>query len=162
MRAAPRPRSVHGPVRPAACLRLEELEVRNLLDAANIFAHFEGDLITGEAKDALRVHLTADNFTIDGGHAVLGFLVRPGEASGLQPNPVQITTSDNGGVPHILQKILPDGGSLERTGVSPDETVLPTAADLGADRDPVLARAVEMLGGSITPSRRDDCSSSGD
>lgn len=46
---------------------------------------------------------------------------------------------------------LPDGGSLERIGVTPDETVLPAAGDLAANRDPVLARAIEKLGGTITP-----------
>ena len=31
-----------------------------------------------------------------------------------------------------------------------DETVLPTGADLAAERDPVLARAITLLGGSMT------------
>jgi C-terminal processing protease CtpA/Prc len=44
-----------------------------------------------------------------------------------------------------------DGGALEHVGVTPDEIVLPTAADLAAGRDPVLARAIARLGGSITP-----------
>ncbi|MFY9610079.1 MAG: hypothetical protein WAU45_15875, partial [Blastocatellia bacterium] len=37
--------------------------------------------------------------------------------------------------------IMSDGRSLERIGVTPDETLLPTAADIAAKRDPVLARA---------------------
>ncbi len=42
--------------------------------------------------------------------------------------------------------IMTDGKSLEKSGVTPDEVLLPTAADLAARRDPVLARAADLLG----------------
>ena len=47
--------------------------------------------------------------------------------------------------------IMTDGKSLEHTGVTPDEKIIPTGADLAARRDPVLARALELLGQNVSP-----------
>lgn len=46
---------------------------------------------------------------------------------------------------------MTDGKSLEHIGVTPDEAKLPTAADLAAKRDPVLAYALSLLGAKVTP-----------
>ena len=46
---------------------------------------------------------------------------------------------------------MSDGVRLEKRGVTPDETLLPSGADLAARRDPALARAVTLLGGTLTP-----------
>lgn len=47
--------------------------------------------------------------------------------------------------------IMSDGKSLEHVGVMPNALLVPTPADMAANRDPVLSEAVKLLGGSMTP-----------
>ena len=46
--------------------------------------------------------------------------------------------------------IMTDGKSLEHTGVTPDQVLLPSPEALAHGRDPVLAHAVELLGIKLT------------
>jgi len=47
--------------------------------------------------------------------------------------------------------IMTDGRSLEGVGVTPDQTILPTATDLAVGHDPILALAAEMVGVTLSP-----------
>lgn len=46
---------------------------------------------------------------------------------------------------------MTDGQSLEHRGVVPDKVIIPSASDLANGRDPVLAKAAEMMDVKITP-----------
>jgi carboxyl-terminal processing protease len=46
--------------------------------------------------------------------------------------------------------VMADGKSLEHTGVTPDEVLLPSAHAIASGRDPVLAHAAETMGVKIT------------
>ena len=47
--------------------------------------------------------------------------------------------------------IMKDGKSLEHTGVTPDEIVLPTAPDMWDRGKPALSRAAELAGITLEP-----------
>jgi hypothetical protein len=46
---------------------------------------------------------------------------------------------------------MADGQSIEGKGVTPDQLILPSAADLAGGRDPVRSATAEMLNVSISP-----------
>jgi C-terminal processing protease CtpA/Prc len=47
--------------------------------------------------------------------------------------------------------IMTDGKSLEHTGVTPDQVLLPSAGALAAGRDPVMAYAAGLFGVKLSP-----------
>lgn len=49
--------------------------------------------------------------------------------------------------------VMTDGKSLEGVGVTPDDFKLPTAEDLAAKRDPVLAHAASLVGLKLDPAK---------
>ncbi|HKQ50862.1 MAG TPA: S41 family peptidase [Pyrinomonadaceae bacterium] len=49
--------------------------------------------------------------------------------------------------------VMTDGKSLEHTGVTPDELLLPSAEEMAGQRDPVLARAAAVVGISLSPEK---------
>jgi C-terminal processing protease CtpA/Prc len=49
--------------------------------------------------------------------------------------------------------MMTDGKSLEHLGVTPDQVLLPTAADMAAKHDPVMTAAAEMVGFKISPEK---------
>lgn len=53
----------------------------------------------------------------------------------------------------VSDLIMPDGKSLEKVGVTPDEIVLPTGKDLSQVRDPVMTYAAKLFRVDITPEK---------
>jgi carboxyl-terminal processing protease len=51
----------------------------------------------------------------------------------------------------VADMVMSDGKSLERTGVTPDQLLLPTPADLLNKRDTVLSSAAESAGVTLSP-----------
>ena len=47
--------------------------------------------------------------------------------------------------------IMSDGKSIEHVGVIPDELIIPTGADIANFRDPVMSRALAILGSDLGP-----------
>lgn len=73
---------------------------------------------------------------------VIGYFGDENDNIKITPFGVSITDAD---------LIMADGKSLEGSGVTPHESILPQGSDLAARRDPVLSRAAESLGIKLEP-----------
>lgn len=78
--------------------------------------------------------------------------------AGIAGGIVDIYRHDNTGLPYgVIVPIagfnMSDHKNLDHIGVTPDELLVPTAADLAAGRDPVLAHAAAEMGVEITPEK---------
>ncbi len=51
----------------------------------------------------------------------------------------------------ISDVVMPDGQRLEHIGVTPDHMIIPTGADMAARRDPAMAKALSVVGVTISP-----------
>ena len=67
------------------------------------------------------------------------------------PNTAYSAPPDYGANISEADILMPDGKSLEHTGVIPDGKMIPTASDLAANRDVVLSYAVHLAGGDRSP-----------
>lgn len=118
---------------------------------------FGGELVVlVDSESASAAELTARIVQLAGRGTVLGdrtagavllsrtYSLTLGRERRVVPYAIQVSKAD---------VVMPDGNRLEGTGVLPDEIVLPTAEDLAAGRDPVLARAAEKLGMSLDPAQ---------
>jgi C-terminal processing protease CtpA/Prc len=115
---------------------------------------FEGDLIVlVDGESASAAELFARTMQIEGRAKVLGDRTSGRVmVSRYYDRKVGMGTSRYFGTSiTVADIIMTDGRSLEHTGVTPDEIILPSAEDLALDRDPVLSRAAWMCGVTIGP-----------
>jgi hypothetical protein len=90
------------PARRARFVRLmglEQLEDRTLLNASNVFAQFNGQLLHPGDTEQIPIALTSANFYVPPSGVVLGFQAQATSGSSLDPADVQITNSSGATMP---------------------------------------------------------------
>jgi len=101
-------------------------------------------VVIGDRSSGRSVESKCHSLSLGGGAlAAMPFIstqrnaARPGMGAIISSYTVSVTDAD---------LVMSDGKSLEHVGVIPDQIILPTAADLAAGRDPMLAKAAELAG----------------
>lgn len=79
------------------------------------------------------------------------FWLTTGSSDRLVPFAVSVTTA---------AILLPDGSTLEKTGVTPDVWLVPSPKDIAAGHDPVLASAAKLAGATLTKAEAGEISRS--
>jgi len=115
---------------------------------------YEGKLIILiDSRSASAAEIFARTVQLQGRAMVLGD-VSAGNVMGAQhhwfrdPGPLGTTYVDSVTTQDIKMQ---DGFSLEGKGVTPDQQILPTAADLASALDPVMSQAAAMAGVTLSP-----------
>jgi len=117
---------------------------------------FEGDLVVlVDSESASAAELFARAMQIAGRARILGDLTAGRVMmSRFYDRKIGLgTTMFYGTSITIADIIMTDGKSLEKTGVTPDEVLLPVAEDLASDHDPVLSRAAALCGVTLDPAK---------
>jgi C-terminal processing protease CtpA/Prc len=114
---------------------------------------FEGNvvvLVDGESASAAEMFARVVQLTKRGtvvGDRTMGAVMRSKGYSHTIGNETIMTYGASVTVSNV---VMSDGQSLESHGVVPDEVILPTAEDLAAGRDPVLRRALALVGVDVS------------
>ncbi len=151
---------------------IERLEARELLSAAHVFAQFEGLVPSASDTAVLPITLAPTDFTLAGGRTILGFQLKAGSASSLDPAAVQIRRADNSLVTPLFSKAdlsgntqslvlaeLPAGSynltvRSERGSAGASQLCVFLAGDVNGDRKADLAdgQILRMINGATASS----------
>ncbi len=80
------------------------MEARRLLaiDAANVFATFDGTIAQANGTDRISIDLSSGAFSLPNGRAVIGFQLEAASGSHLVPQTIQLQDSHGNPVPAIF------------------------------------------------------------
>ncbi len=172
MKTAQRPRPTRRKTRWDRLLEIERLEARELLSAAHVFAQFDGLLPSAADTVQIPITLAPADFTLAGGKTILGFQLKAGTSSSLDPAAVQIRQASNALVTPtfskadlagntqslVLAELTPGSYNVtlrsERGTAGAFQLCVFLAGDINGDRKADLAdgQVLRMINGAIASS----------